>query len=61
MPTRANGQPAFGRYVCDPQAGIARAHGVTVLTLAGAGIVRMTAFLGAELLPRFGLPRTLPD
>jgi RNA polymerase sigma-70 factor (TIGR02960 family) len=61
VPTRANGQPAFGRYVCDPQAGIARAHGVTVLTLAGSGIVRMTAFLGAELLPRFGLPRTLPD
>jgi RNA polymerase sigma-70 factor (TIGR02960 family) len=59
--TRANGQPAFGRYVRDPYAGIAHAHGVTVLTLDGDRIAQCTAFLDTSLLPRFGLPRTLPD
>ncbi|MEV6610141.1 sigma-70 family RNA polymerase sigma factor [Kutzneria sp. NPDC051319] len=61
IPTHANGQPAFGRYARDPRAGVAHAHGITVLTLAGDRITRMTAFLGADLLPRFGLPRILPD
>jgi RNA polymerase sigma-70 factor (TIGR02960 family) len=59
--TRANGQPAFGRYVSDPQAGIAHAHGLTVLTLDGDRIARMTTFLGADALSRFGLPRSVPD
>ena len=31
MPTRANGQPAFGCYLPDPQAAIARAYGLIVL------------------------------
>jgi RNA polymerase sigma-70 factor (TIGR02960 family) len=59
--TRANGQPAFGRYVRDPRAGIAHAHGLTVLTLDGDRITNITAFLDTGLFPRFGLPRTLPD
>jgi RNA polymerase sigma-70 factor (TIGR02960 family) len=59
--TRANGQPAFGRYVRDPYAGIAHAHGLTVLTLDGDRIAQLTAFLDTSLFPRFGLPRTLPD
>ena len=59
--TRANGQPAFGRYVRDPHAGIAHAHGLTVLTLDGGRIAQLTAFLDTGLFPRFGLPRTLPD
>ncbi|OXM60913.1 sigma-70 family RNA polymerase sigma factor [Amycolatopsis vastitatis] len=59
--TRANGQPAFGRYVRDPHAGIAHAHGLTVLTLDGDRITQFTAFLDTGLFPRFGLPRTLPD
>ena len=61
VPTRANRQPAFGRYVRDPHAGIAHAHGLTVLTLDGDRIVQLTAFLDTGLFPRFGLPRTLLD
>ena len=59
--TRANGQPAFGRYLRDPNAGIAHAHGLTVLTLDRDHIAQFTAFLDTGLFPRFGLPRTLPD
>jgi RNA polymerase sigma-70 factor (ECF subfamily) len=60
VPTRANGQPAFGLYIRDPQAAIARANGLLVLTLAGHGISAITRF-ETSVLPRFGLPRTLPD
>jgi RNA polymerase sigma-70 factor (ECF subfamily) len=60
VPTGANGQPAFGRYLLDPYAGIWRAHGLTVLTLAGDRISGMTSFLDTALSPRFGLPRILP-
>ena len=35
VPTRANGQPAFGYYMRDPRTGIARAEGLMVLTLEG--------------------------
>ena len=45
MPTRANGQPAFGLYVRDPQAPIAHAIGILVLTLAGSQISAVTGFL----------------
>jgi RNA polymerase sigma-70 factor (TIGR02960 family) len=58
--TRANGQPAFGHYIPDPQAGIVRGVGVLVLTLEGQRIAQITRFGGAALLARFGLPRTLP-
>jgi hypothetical protein len=58
--TRANGQPAFAGYVRDPVAGIAHANGLLVLTLAGSRICAMTRF-DNSVLPRFGLPRTLPD
>lgn len=61
VPTRANGQPAFGRYLCDPYASIARAHGLTVLTLEGDRIAQLTSFIDTALLPRFCLPRILPD
>jgi len=57
--TRANGQPAFGVYVRDPRTGILRASGLMALTLAGARISAMTRF-DNSVLPRFGLPRTLP-
>jgi RNA polymerase sigma-70 factor (TIGR02960 family) len=59
IPTRANGQPAFGCYVQDPQAPIARAHGLIVLTLEGNHVSTMTRFLDNGVLPHFGLPRTL--
>jgi RNA polymerase sigma-70 factor (ECF subfamily) len=60
VPTRANGQPAFGHYIPDPQSGIVRGVGVLVLTLEGDRIAHITRFGGAALLARFGLPRNLP-
>jgi RNA polymerase sigma-70 factor (ECF subfamily) len=59
--TRANAQPAFGCYVRDTQAPIARAHGLIVLTLAGGEISAITRFLDNSVLPHFGLPRTIRD
>jgi RNA polymerase sigma-70 factor (TIGR02960 family) len=61
VPTRANGQPAFGLYVCDPNAPVAHASGILVLTLAGSQISAVTGFLGTSVLHLFGLPRTLPN
>jgi RNA polymerase sigma factor (sigma-70 family) len=58
--TRANGQPAFGIYVRDPQAPVLHAIGLLVLTLADDRIRAMTRF-DTSLLAHFGLPRTLPD
>jgi RNA polymerase sigma-70 factor (TIGR02960 family) len=58
--TRANGQPAFGCYLSDPAAPIAHAHGLIVLTLEGDRVSGITRFLDNSVLPRFGLPRTLP-
>jgi len=61
VPTRANGQPAFGRYLPDPHAPISHAHGMIVLTLAETRVSTITGFTDNSVLPRFGLPRTLPD
>jgi RNA polymerase sigma-70 factor (TIGR02960 family) len=61
VPTRANGQPAFGLYIRDSHAPVAHANGILVLTLAGNQISAVTGFLGTSALPIFGLPRTLPD
>jgi RNA polymerase sigma-70 factor (ECF subfamily) len=61
VPTRANGQPAFGCYLPDPQAAIARAYGLLVLTLADDRISAITWFGERSLLAHFGLPRTLPE
>ena len=59
VPTRANGQPAFGAYVIDPRTPIAHAHGLLVLTLSGTRIRALTRFVDSSVLPYFGLPRTL--
>ena len=61
IPTRANGQPAFGCYRTDSQTPIAHAVGVLVLTLAGDRISAITHFVDSSVLGRFGLPRTLPS
>ena len=61
IPTRANGQPAFGRYLRDPHAPLGHAHGLIVLTLAGDRISAITGFNDNSVLARFGLPRTLPE
>ncbi|HWM03158.1 MAG TPA: sigma-70 family RNA polymerase sigma factor [Actinophytocola sp.] len=60
IPTRANGQPAFGCYVRDPYTPIAHAHGLLVLTLSGNRITDITQFFDTGVLAHFGLPRTLP-
>jgi RNA polymerase sigma-70 factor (ECF subfamily) len=57
--TRANGQPAFGIYVSDPHAPVLHANGLMVVTLAGGQVSALTRFENG-VLPRFGLPRTLP-
>jgi RNA polymerase sigma-70 factor (ECF subfamily) len=59
VPTRANGQPAFGYYLQDPHAPVDRANGLIVLTLAGDKICAITRFGDNSLFPHFGLPRTL--
>jgi RNA polymerase sigma-70 factor (TIGR02960 family) len=58
-PTRANGDPAFGMYLADPHTGVFRAYGLLVVTIAGDRIGAVTGF-DASVMPRFGLPRTLP-
>ncbi len=60
VPTRANGQPAFGCYFPCPRTGIARAYGLIVLTLAGSNIAEITFFADSGVFPHFGLPRTVP-
>ncbi|RVX45048.1 RNA polymerase sigma-70 factor (ECF subfamily) [Nonomuraea polychroma] len=59
IPTRANGQPAFGYYIRDPRTPILHAHGVLLLTLAGNRINALTRFHDNALLTIFGLPRSL--
>ncbi len=56
--TRANGQPAFGCYLPDPHAPIARAYGVMVLTLTEDRVSAITWFGERSLFSHFGLPRT---
>ena len=60
IPTRANGQPAFGFYARDPDTGSFYTIGLLVLTLSGAQVSAMTRFDPAILL-RFGLPATLSN
>ena len=58
VPTRANGQPAFGFYVESPHGEVGRATGLLVLTLSGHRISAITHF-GDSVLPQFGLPGIL--
>jgi RNA polymerase sigma-70 factor (TIGR02960 family) len=59
VPTRANGQPAFGAYLRAPT-GIRHGSGLFVLTLTGDRISGFTRF-DNNVLPWFGLPRSLPN
>src|SRR5262249_40522021 len=59
VPTRANGQPAFGCYLVDEQAGIARPYSLIVLTLEGDGSAARTWFADLGVFRDFGLPPTL--
>ena len=60
VPTRANGQLAFGLYLADPTASVYRAYGLQVITTAGDHITAITSF-NTNVITRFGLPRTLPE
>ena len=57
VPTRANGQLAFGAYLRAPKPGDEQANGLLVLTLSGDRIQAMTRFT-SDVLPKFGLPPT---
>jgi len=57
VPTRANGQPAFGIYVSGPD-GIKRGTGLVTLALRNGRICAMSRFEN-HLLPAFGLPPSL--
>ncbi len=59
VPTRANGQPAFGCYLQEAHAPVFRAHGMIVLTLSGDRISAITRFVDNSNMARFGLPRML--
>ncbi len=59
VPTRANGQLAFGAYLRTPTGGIRHGTGLLVLTVTGDQIRAITRFDNSTL-PSFGLPRSLP-
>ena len=59
VPTRANGQPAFGAYV-SALTGIRHGTSLFVLGLSGDRICAMTRF-DSSVFPWFGLPRSLPS
>jgi hypothetical protein len=61
VPIRANTQPAFGCYLSDAHAAIARPRGLFVLTLEGDRVSAITWFTDSSVFPHFGLPRTLRD
>jgi RNA polymerase sigma-70 factor (ECF subfamily) len=61
VPTRANGQPAFGCYLRDEHAPIAHAYGLMVLTLSGDRVGAITGFPDTSVFASFGLPPTLRE
>jgi RNA polymerase sigma-70 factor (TIGR02960 family) len=61
VPTRANGQPAFGCYLRDSHTPIAHAYGLMVLTVRGGRVAAITGFPDTSVFPHFGLPRTLRE
>jgi RNA polymerase sigma-70 factor (ECF subfamily) len=56
IPARANGQLAFGAYAWDAQAHAFMPRAVDVLTLRGAQIQEITAFLTPDAFRGFDLP-----
>jgi RNA polymerase sigma-70 factor (TIGR02960 family) len=59
VPTRANGQPAFGAYLRSTT-GVRHSTGLYVITVAG-GRIRALSRFDNSVLPWFGLPRSLPS
>ncbi|MBY6383794.1 sigma-70 family RNA polymerase sigma factor [Rhodococcus erythropolis] len=58
LPTAANGQPAFGLYMREPD-GVHRAFQLHVLDVTESGISHVTCFFDLSLFARFGLPAEL--
>jgi RNA polymerase sigma-70 factor (ECF subfamily) len=56
VPTRANGQLAFGEYLWDPETESMLPHAIMLLTLEGTRINGITAFLSPESFEPFSLP-----
>jgi RNA polymerase sigma-70 factor (ECF subfamily) len=57
--TRASGQPAVAYYHLDAESGRYLPAALDLLTLEGAWIKEITAFVAADLFPQFGLPPEL--
>lgn len=60
VPTRANGQPAFGVYLRSPVTGRPHVFDLVVITLAGDRVSAITRF-EQGVTGRFGLPGTLTE
>jgi RNA polymerase sigma-70 factor, ECF subfamily len=56
VPTRANGQLAFGNYRLDAEGATFEPRSLSVFTLVPEGIAEITTFLDPGLPPLFGLP-----
>ena len=59
LPTRANGQPAFGLYSQTENRSVYAAYGIQVVTLVNHAISDVITFRNPSLVVRFGLPQTL--
>lgn len=59
VPTRANGQPAFGLYMRGPEGDFVPFH-LQVLELDDDRAARVSAFFDTRLFDTFGLPDRLP-
>ena len=60
IPVRANGQLAFFAYAWDDKTQAFMPHAVNVLTLRGAQIYEITAFLAPDAFRGFDLPAAIP-
>jgi RNA polymerase sigma-70 factor, ECF subfamily len=61
VPARANAQPAIGWYMWDPRSESYAPTSLEVLTLEGARVKAITAFVFPDLFSRFGLPEALQN
>ncbi|MEP7089057.1 MAG: RNA polymerase subunit sigma-70, partial [Nocardioidaceae bacterium] len=59
VPTRANGQPAYGLYMRGED-DVFRPFHLQVLTIGADGVEHVGAFFGAAVFETFGLPAQLP-
>jgi RNA polymerase sigma-70 factor (ECF subfamily) len=59
LPTTANGQPAFGLYMRQPDGTFTPFH-LQVLTIEGGKVAHVAAFFDDRLFAKFGLPAVLP-